>query len=122
MQFNIVGYGFEMLCDFEHAHLMYCEVPELRRDLNNKRHIVESLESFAGLAAAQSHFHRAVRLLGSAETIRKSFKFNTPHASRVDQILAGIHSHMDLLALADAKAEGQHMTIEEAIEYALSNA
>ncbi len=111
-----------MLGNYERARSIYHEVLQLRREMRNKRYIVESLESFAGLAAAQGDFLHAGQLLGGAETIRKSFKFNTPHASRVDQILAGIHSHMDLLALADARAEGQYMTIEEAIEYALSSA
>jgi hypothetical protein len=85
--------------------------------------LCDNLEGMACVASAQGQFSRAARLFGAAETLhemtntplfpQKRFEY-APHITLVQERLGDV-------AFA-VWAEGQAMTAEEAIQYALENA
>ncbi|HLW48453.1 MAG TPA: tetratricopeptide repeat protein [bacterium] len=80
------------------------------------------LEACADLAAAEGQPGRAVRLLAAATAFRKALDFPLPptHRSDYDRPLAMIRATLNEEAFNAAWAEGQTMTLEQAIEYALT--
>jgi len=83
--------------------------------------------SFFGLACvadSEDHTARAARLWGVSETIREDAGFRLPHAAvsvmKYERRLANARASLGEAAFEAAWAEGKAMTIEQAVEYALS--
>jgi hypothetical protein len=100
------------------------------RELGERWQIVHALELFACLVAVQGRQRqdpqqegiRAARILGAVEVLCKTF--GTPlrmfqHHAR-ERVIATPHTQLDDATFAAAFAEGQGMTLEQAVEYALS--
>ena len=87
-----------------------------------KGRIGRSLERLAGLAARQQRLARAVRLLSAAATLREAVGAPLPPGERADydRDLASAHAQLDEATFAAAWAEGQAMTLEQAVAYALA--
>jgi predicted ATPase/DNA-binding XRE family transcriptional regulator len=119
VQLNIVGSGFERLGDYAYARSVYSEVLRLRRNLGSKRHIITSLEAFAGLATAEGDYDQAARLMGSVASLREANGISVHDASRAESIISKARSKLDKPTFDSAWAQGQVMTLEQAIECAL---
>jgi non-specific serine/threonine protein kinase len=96
----------------------------LSRALNHKREIAETLEGLAGVAIAQQAPERAARVLGAAEVLRETIAVPLTPAERVDyeRVVVLTQTALGRDVFAAAWATGRAMMLEEAIEYALSDA
>jgi non-specific serine/threonine protein kinase len=117
------GLGFVALCqrDFDRARSLLMESLILFCDSEARWGKVRALERFANLAMAQGQATRAVRLLGAADTAREVAGSPLPPSEREEQdgIIAAARSALEEGAFAVLWAEGQAMSLEQAIEYAL---
>jgi hypothetical protein len=100
------------------------------RDLGDRWLAVHALEVYAGLAAARGVWRadaagagrRAVRLFGAVEVERETLGAPTLpiYQAQYQRGVAAAHALLDVATFAAAWAEGQAMTLEQAIAYALS--
>ena len=83
-----------------------------------------SLEGMAGLFVATDRPEVATRLIGCADTVRKKINDLRPRLEQadVDKIIAACLANMGEVALSDAYDEGQKMSLDGAVEYALGKA
>jgi predicted ATPase len=108
---------------FEQAMLFNKESLLMIQQLGDKRALPDQLEAFADIVIAQQRPERAARLLGAAAALREvlhgpMFPVDQPDYERT---LAMVRTQLDETAFATAWAEGQAMTIEQAIDYALNS-
>ncbi len=110
--------------NYERAMALLKESLVLRREVGSKQGVAECLERLAGVAGAQGQSERAARLFGAAEALRVSIGAPLARVDRLDydRNVAATRAGVDELAFATAWAEGRAMTLEQAIEYALSDA
>jgi hypothetical protein len=110
--------------DYERAAARFRESLAMFRELGNKRGIVECLAGLAGLAAKQGQPQWAARLLGAVEALLGALGAAWWPADRVEyeRNLAAIQAALDEETFAVAWAEGQAMTLEQAIAYASEEA
>jgi predicted ATPase len=96
----------------------------LSRALNHKREIAETLEGLAGVAIAQQAPKRAARVLGAAEVLREAIAVPLTPAERVDyeRVVVLTQTALGRDVFAAVWTTGRAMMLEEAIEYALSDA
>jgi predicted ATPase len=138
----MVGQGFGALHRgaYEDAKAIYEERMRQWREIGNQTGTVLSLIGFAALALArgqpqpspeqdESGFRQARRgtvLLAAADGLaktrgfRQGFRLFLRDQAEFDHWLAAAHAQLDDAAFAAAWAEGQAMTLEQAIEYALA--
>jgi hypothetical protein len=84
--------------------------------------VIRRLEGFAQLAAAQGEAARGTRLFGAAEKQRGTHDLPLNPVDRADYVsLISLRAMLGTTAFTLAWAEGQAMTVEQAIEYALKN-
>jgi hypothetical protein len=104
------------------AAAIYRDTIRTFQELGQQPAVAHHLESFAFIAAAQSQPVRAATLLGAAEAVRERIKSGmTPmerreYARFVDDLRALPNQD----AISKAWAEGRGLTMEEAIQFALS--
>jgi tetratricopeptide (TPR) repeat protein len=103
--------------DHVRARALHEETLALCRELGDKLIGSESLEGLACAAAARGEAERSARLFGTA----KSLGYQQAPAERAlrEPYLAAARSRLDEAAWEAALAEGQMMTFEEAVAYAL---
>jgi hypothetical protein len=79
------------------------------------------LEGLAILASAQNKTERAARLIGAAETLYTPLRFEMSAKERAehDHTIASARAALGKGRFARAWAEGEAMTLEEAITFAL---
>jgi tetratricopeptide (TPR) repeat protein len=79
------------------------------------------LEGIAGLSVIVGKFDIASKLVGWADATRKKMNDRRPRLEQVDvdKIIAACLAKMGETVFADAYEDGQKMTLDEAIEYAL---
>jgi ATP/maltotriose-dependent transcriptional regulator MalT len=109
------------LGDYAAARSRHAEGMLLFQQTGDRRGIGYSLAGLAILAAAQGDAQRAAKLSGalaSLERVLGSF-LDAPLQIEYDQELAAVRAALDEEAFAAAWDEGQAMTMEQAIEYAL---
>src|SRR5258708_28454638 len=108
--------------DYEQATTLFQERLLLSRQIGHKRRIVECLEELARVAEAQGYFIRALQLFGATDALL------TPISARVlpddrtgyGRNVAAIRTQLPADVYTATWAEGQAMTMEQAIEYALT--
>ncbi len=108
--------------DYERATTLFQERLVLSRHIGHKRRIVECLEELARVAEAQGYFMRALQLFGATDTLL------TPISARVladdrtgsGRNVAAIRTQLPAEVFTATWAAGQAMTMEQAIEYALT--
>src|SRR5262249_3364815 len=107
--------------DDDRATTVLREALVLQQQQGLKGLIAESLERFAGLAARQGKAPRAARVFGAAEALRAALGAPLPPCERAayEHDVAAARAQLDTAAFAAAWAEGQAMTLEQAIAYAL---
>jgi len=83
---------------------------------------VESLNGLADTACVEQHYERAVRLFGAASQLRDMLGLRPvpPDQEYHDQHIALTRARLGEAAFAAAWAEGRALTLDQAIEYALS--
>jgi predicted ATPase/DNA-binding SARP family transcriptional activator/DNA-binding CsgD family transcriptional regulator len=120
---NSLGWAALLQGDHDRARTSYQECLTLCKELRNKRTASESLEGIACIAAAEGEAERAARLFGAALGLPGAVGY--PHFPEYDAwrepYLATARSRLDEAVWEAAFAEGQAMTFEEAVEYALSD-
>ncbi len=110
--------------DYGSANALQKESLEIKRELGNRQGIAESLEGIASLNVKWASYERAARLWAAAERLRQ--EIGSPQLSS-DQEEQDNATDIARTALGEADfaaawAQGQIMTLESAIEYALDNA
>jgi tetratricopeptide (TPR) repeat protein len=92
------------------------------KDLGGRNDIIECLEGFAGVAALLKQPQRGARLLAAAQAQRDviGIPIARYQQSRYQHIVVSVTDQLDAQALEYYRAEGRMMSLEEAIEYALS--
>jgi hypothetical protein len=83
--------------------------------------VVFNLEGIAGLYIAEDKPASAARLIGWANATRERIKNTRPPLEQpdVDKIIAACLTKIDEAAFSDAYDEGQKMSLDEAVAYAL---
>ncbi len=119
---NTLGWVTLLQGDPERAKVLYAEGLILRREVGNKVVVEESLGGLACAAGARGEAERAARLFGAAEGLREMIGTQQESGEwpLQEPYLTGARSEIDEVSWETAFAEGQGMTFEEAVEYALS--
>jgi predicted ATPase len=106
------------------ARALYVDSLALFREFEHKDGIWQCLLGFAGVASAVGQAARAARLDGAAAALSESWNTSIedlPPDDRMhyDRTIAAVHAQLDEAAFAAAWAEGQAMSLGQAIAYAL---
>jgi predicted ATPase len=104
------------------ARSMYRETIKGWQDLGNRAAIAHELECFGFLAMAEEEPQAAAKLFGAARALREKIQAPMTDSERVeyDQKVAQLGSMLAELELSALWVEGRSMTMEQAVEYALS--
>jgi predicted ATPase len=110
--------------DSERARALYAESLGLKREVGDKLVTPEVLEGLASVAGARGEAERAARLFGASEVLREVMGVppEPPESALQEPYLAAARSQLDEVVWQEAWAQGQAMTLEEAISYALEEA
>lgn len=107
----------------ERAKALFKESLVLCVELDDKWIAPENIEGLACIAGARAETERAARLFGSAEALREAVGYQ--HMPEEDALrtpyLAMARSQLDEASWEEAWAEGRAMSMEQAIDYALSD-
>jgi tetratricopeptide (TPR) repeat protein len=97
---------------------------ELGREPGIKHLIAESLHGMAAVASIDGDLERTARLWGAAEALKKTMAIplTEPEKFLVAEYLEPARSGLSADADARAHADGEAMTMDEAIDYALGGA
>jgi predicted ATPase len=107
--------------DFEQAETLFQESLALNRELERKPDSASCLEDLACVASARGEATRAAQLWGAAEALHQATGYPQDPISHAEMepYLASARSQIHETVWAKAWEEGQAMTLEEAISYAL---
>ena len=116
-----LGWAALLREDFEQAETLYQESLALNRELGRKPDSAACLEDLACVASARGEAMRAAQLWGAAEALREATGYPLDPIARAEMepYLASARSQIHETVWAKAWEEGQAMTLEEAISYAL---
>ena len=118
-----LGWAALLRGDSERARRVLTESLGLQKEVDEKPAASWSLGALACVAEAQGDAGRAARLFGAAQALREAMGLQQePGVSKLQEpYLAGARSQMDETSWEAAVAEGQAMSFEDMIEYALSS-
>ena len=106
--------------NYERAHTCYAESLEKLRAIGvNKLYIANDLVGFAELAEVQGMSVRAARLLGAAAAFTESRNGILPLGGELERDVPTLRTQLGEAAFAAAWFEGNAMTSEQAVAYAL---
>jgi len=108
--------------DHELARNYYRESLVLCKELGHKLVASASLEGLACISGAEGEAERVARLFGAAERLREAVgdKHTLEEAALREPYLAAARARLGEAPWAEAQDEGRAMSMEQAIEYALS--
>lgn len=108
--------------DYPAAHALLSECVQIVQELGDKSQACYALEAWASLAREQRGLERAARLWGAAERLREQISAPLPskYKEAQDCAVAEVREALGAAVFAATWAEGRGMTMEQAIEYALS--
>ena len=119
-----LGHLMLVFRDFGEAERLFEEGLTLERRLKHKTVIYFHLIGLAAVATHRDHLRRAAKLYGAGEALREaaglSLKPMAEHAYDYEGYLATVHAGLDEPDFAAAWSEGRTMSLDQAIEYALS--
>jgi predicted ATPase/transcriptional regulator with XRE-family HTH domain len=118
-----LGYLAYLEGDYTTARSSFVESLTIEKEIGDNISIPEGLAGMGAVAAAIGEPQRGVKLLGAATSLWEAMGLAPDTQNRVmcDQGIASARSHLDEGAFAEAWAWGQTISIEEAVEYALSD-
>jgi predicted ATPase/DNA-binding winged helix-turn-helix (wHTH) protein len=95
---------------------------EVRKELKDKRDLEESIREFSILASTIGKHEYAATLKGISENLRQALNTPIPPSDRpdYDRTISSLRASLGDEAFEKYWAEGRAMTMEQAIEYALS--
>jgi predicted ATPase/DNA-binding SARP family transcriptional activator/DNA-binding CsgD family transcriptional regulator len=110
--------------DYERAAELYAEGLRSSAEAGDKANITYCLEGLAQAAAAQGEREHAARLFGAAEASLEAaggvlYVF-VQDRSLLQQAVDAVRTRLDEVTFSTAWAKGGAMTLDEAVEYALS--
>ncbi len=121
-----LGWAALLQGDHDRARPFYAESLVVCKDLGDRAVASESLDGMACLAGAKGEVKRAGRLFGAAQALRETlseavaFQHKPEEEAWREPYRATARSRLGEPAWEEALAEGRAMSIESAIEYALS--
>jgi predicted ATPase/DNA-binding SARP family transcriptional activator/DNA-binding CsgD family transcriptional regulator len=117
-----LGWAALLQGDYDRARTSYQESLTLCKELGDKVIASESLEGMACIAAAEGDAERAARLFGVAQALREVVGYHhRPEENALrEPYLADARSQLEEASWEVEWAEGRAMSMEQAIEYALS--
>src|SRR5713226_8332420 len=103
------------------AHAAYRDALEIFASLGHRRGMARALEGSAGLALAQGHAERALKLAAAAAHLRQliSTPLHQAEQFKLDQTLLPAWESLGDAEGKRAWAEGSTMSVEKAIQYSL---
>jgi DNA-binding CsgD family transcriptional regulator/tetratricopeptide (TPR) repeat protein len=106
----------------ERARPLFEEALVIGRRAGRRPQIIDTLEGMAGLAGATGDATRAARLCGAAEAAREATGIALSRGERAmhEPYLAPARSRLGETAWEAALGEGRAMSLEEAVDYVLS--
>jgi predicted ATPase len=106
----------------EDAISMLKESLRILRDLGDRGGIAENLSRFAEALVVAGQPETAARLVSSSEALREEIGGGVPWLADLnDQTLTTIRPQLDEARLADAWEQGQKLTVDEAVAFALAS-
>lgn len=107
--------------DFEAAHRLHTQALKMFRESGNHWNIAYTLEAFIALAVARGDMQQAARQLGATEAFYSQLKFLISPRERDhhEHDARTVHDALGDEAFDALWAEGQAMTLEQAVAYAL---
>ena len=117
-----LGYIMYELEKVEQAEDLFRKSMVTLKDLGGRNDIIECLEGFAGIAALLKQPRRGARLLAAAQAQRDVIGIPVARyqQGRYQHIVESVADQLDAQGLEYYREEGRMMSLEEAIEYALS--
>jgi predicted ATPase/class 3 adenylate cyclase len=107
--------------DRRRAITLYRESLKTHSDMGNRRFLAQPLEGLALMSASTRNARGAATLLGAAEALREATSIGRRFAFfDISDEVSKLRTALDGVEVAAARAEGKAMTLEQAIEYALS--
>ena len=108
--------------DLERAEALHKESLALSGEMGGSAHTLAFLKGLACVAGAKGEVEKAARLFGAAEALREAMGVGQWAALRAleEPYLVGARSQLEEGAWTKAWEEGGAMSMERAIEYALS--
>jgi non-specific serine/threonine protein kinase len=109
---------------YDRARALFGECLSTARALRALRPIADAFDGFAVLAQAEGQPERAARLLGAATVVRDEAHVarTTPDRGSIERLQGELRAILGADACEAALAEGRAMVLDEAIEYALTQA
>lgn len=124
-----VGWGLQGLGDIEklegnyiQARKYYSDSMRIREKLSDVGGIASCLESLAELEGLLKQTERAAKLWGAAERLRTGLNQFGISVTKSNYIVSDVHSRLGTESFHLSWKEGQGMSIEKAIEFALGTA
>ena len=107
--------------DRRRAIALYQEGLRIHSEMGNRRFLAQPLEGLALISASIGNARRAATLLGAAEAMRKATSIGRRFAFfDISDEVSKLRGALERAEFAEARAEGQAMTLEQAVEYALA--
>jgi len=108
--------------DIESAKWLFEESLQLNQAVNHTQGIAHCIAALAGAAAKQGELVRAARLMGATEAVVESI--STPmyqfDQNEFDLNMVDVRAQLEDVQFRAAWSDGQSMSLEEAIEYAMT--
>jgi len=100
----------------------YHETIKEWQKMGHRAAIAHQFECLAFIAKAMEHTERAIRLFGAAETLRQKIGIDmtTQEREEYEKEITNLKANMDEKEFASLWAEGRSMTMDDAIELAVS--
>ena len=119
---NTLGWVALLRGDLERAEALHKESIALSKEMGGSAHTLVCLEGLVCTAGAKGEAEKAARLFGAAEALREAMGVGQWPALRAleEPYLVGARSRLKEGAWTKAWEEGRAMSMEAAIEYALS--
>ena len=121
INFGEIAYTLD---EYGAARSYFEEALTIGQELGEKHTVNGALDGFASLAVAESQPGRAITLAGAAAALRDAINYSLPppEQARMDRILDPAHQKLGEDAYQAAWSEGQKMSVDEAVTYALQEA
>jgi len=109
--------------NLEEARSLFLESLASFQKIGTTDGIIFNLEGLAHLAAVEGKYARAATLVAWADTIRQEIGDKRPpvEQAEIDRSLAPVCCHLDEQNLEQARALGRAMSLEEAVQFAVSD-
>jgi hypothetical protein len=105
--------------DVQRAVALYEEALEALREVDNQESLGIWLAAIGIVAASQRRHQRAARLLGAADRQYRAGNLLSFIRIRIDRAIAATRDELEPPTFAASWAEGEAMTLEQAVAYAL---